>query len=114
MIVREGLEKHELAADIYWSDFKKPCKNWKNAFDYEHITNLKLALKILHVSQQDANNKFVDKKLWKELLITQKKGTAYAQWKIEKENERSTRKEQQKENNDDGDQEVMYHKRPLP
>jgi hypothetical protein len=79
-VVREGLKKEDLTSRIYWSDVKRSWHRWDDV-DYEHIKSIKAALKILHITEAEANAEVLNEKKWNTKLKDQKQGPAYEQWK---------------------------------
>jgi hypothetical protein len=116
MVVREGIKsKRDLASKIFWSDVRKKCTTWKDMI-YEHVRDIKEALKILCITEEEANNTFTNRKVWEKKLEAQKKGTAYEKWKVERERIREERKTKEKENRREPGREEQgreYTRRPL-
>ncbi len=84
MVVREGIKHKDLASKVYWSDVKEKCVTWKD-MNYEHINDMKGALKTLHIAEEEANKEFHIQKSWNKKLRFHKKGIAYENWKLQRE-----------------------------
>ena len=114
-IVREGLVREDLASRLYWSDLPKACQTWRD-FEYEHVKQLKKALEYLQISEQEANEGFLNKKIWEGKLAHHKKVVAFTTWSKEQylqhtERQRERRRRQTQEETMEIDD---YVRRRLP
>ena len=120
MIVREGIKHNNLAGKMFWSDFQCACNRWEY-FEYEHIGDIKRSLKILGISEKDANKKFQDKKEWEFTLKTQKQTMAFTHWcenqKLIRDHRHQLENKRQEKRRKEGMpshvRDTVYHKRPL-
>ena len=114
-VVRAGVDREDLASQMYWSDLPKKCDTWGH-FEYEHVKNIKIALKYLQVSEQTANDGYMEERTWAKLLASQKKGVAYTHWRVQQqirqdERHRLARNRQNRDESIVGD---VYIRRRLP
>jgi hypothetical protein len=86
----------DLARQVFWSDVKKVCLK-KKEFQYAHITDIKEALKTLHITIEEVNKIINDKKIW---LATLQDKTKVAVEKDLKEKWEILIKEQKKKKED--------------
>lgn len=79
-VVRLGLgrEHPDVASMLYWSDLAHPCA--ANAFEYEHIHDMKAALAELGITEVEANAEFHLKSRL-ERKLKQCRADRYREWK---------------------------------
>ena len=108
MIVREGIKHNNLAGKMFWSDFKCASKNWKD-YEYEHIGDIKRALRILVISEEDANKQFQMKKEWEHTLRNTKQTIAFTQWCDNQQNIREHRHQLESRRIENEDKKEFHH-----
>lgn len=72
---------NEIARRVYWSDIVTSKVKDKD-FEYEHISDIKKALKILLIEEREMNSEFKDKKVWQQ-VVNDKKLVAYKEWVLD-------------------------------
>ena len=108
-------DKEELARKIYWSDFVTN-KVKEGDFEYEHMRDIKEALKILDISEEEMNELYISKKEW-ERKLRENKTLAFAQWCEIRDKEYKEKKLREIPINMDKnekEEKALYKRRPLP
>ena len=73
-------DKNELARKMYWSDIRSN-KVKEGAFEYQHIKDIKKAIQIMKISEDEMNKLYTSKKKW-ERKLKEKKVIAFKEWCI--------------------------------
>jgi len=113
MIERGDIE--DVARKIYWSDFAT-SKVKEGDFEYEHMRDIKEALKILDIKEEEMNELYISKKKW-ETKLRENKSLAFAQWCEIRDRQYREKKEIKKTaemDMNEKEEKDWYKRRPLP